>query len=239
MEQHDKTSQGTNGYCTACGSPLEEGVSFCTKCGNPVAGKGADASSESSAGAVASSDAAGVAAPVDAATVVESEGVATPSGYETVMVDVESDMAREAQDDRDAAAQATEALYGVEGVESAFAPNEGAPAMPDASRQQTSTVSKKPLFIGIGIAVVLLAVVIVLVVLVFGKAGSAPTSDEGSAQDSAPAVQQPESTEGSAEEEKDEEAASEPVVVNLTDSYTTRFSEVNEITYPAFTFQYP
>lgn len=111
MEQHDKTSQGTNGYCTACGSPLEEGVSFCTKCGNPVAGKGADASSESSAGAVASSDAAGVVAPVDAATVVESEGVATPSGYETVMVDVESDMAREAQDDRDAAAQATEALY--------------------------------------------------------------------------------------------------------------------------------
>ncbi|MFR4802034.1 MAG: hypothetical protein ACLT98_00980 [Eggerthellaceae bacterium] len=100
-------------------------------------------------------------------------------------------------------------------------------------------MSKKPLFIGIGIAVVLLAVVIVLVVLVFGKAGSAPTSDEGSAQDSAPAVQQPESTEGSAEEEKDEEATSEPVVVNLTDSYTTRFSEVNEITYPAFTFQYP
>ena len=239
MEQHDKTSQGTNGYCTACGSPLEEGVSFCTKCGNPVAGKGADASSESSAGAVASSDAAGVTAPVDVATVVESEGVATPSGYETVMVDVESDMAREAQDDRDAVAQATEALYGVEGVESAFAPNEGAPAMPDASRQQTSTVSKKPLFIGIGIAVVLLAVVIVLVVLVFGKAGSAPTSDEGSAQDSAPAVQQPESTEGSAEEEKDEEATSEPVVVNLTDSYTTRFSEVSEITYPAFTFQYP
>lgn len=106
------------------------------------------------------------------------------------MVDVESDMAREAQDDRDAAAQANgSALRRSKASESAFAPNEGAPAMPDASRQQTSTVSKKPLFIGIGIAVVLLAVVIVLVVLVFGKAGSAPTSDEGSAQDSAPAVQ--------------------------------------------------
>ena len=104
--------------------------------------------------------------------------------------------------------------------------------------KQTSTVSKKPLIIGIGVAVVLLVIVIILVVLVFGKAAT-PASDEGAAQDSAPAVQQPESTEGSSEKEKEEEAASEPVVVNLTDSYTTRFSEVNEITYPAFTFQYP
>lgn len=239
MEQHDKASQGTNGYCTACGSPLEEGVSFCTKCGNPVAGKDADASLEPSDGVVASSDAVEATTPVHAVTAVDSAGAATSSHYETVMVDVESDMTREAQNDREAAARATESLYGVESVESAFAPGEGAPAVADAPMKQTSTVSKKPLFIGIGVAVVLLAIVIILVVLVFGKAGSAPTSDEGSAQDSAPAVQQPESTEGSAEEEKDEETTSEPVVVNLTDSYTTRFSEVNEITYPAFTFQYP
>ncbi|MEQ2957592.1 YARHG domain-containing protein [Slackia piriformis] len=239
MEQHDKTSQGTNGYCTACGSPLEEGVSFCTKCGNPVAGKDADASLEPSDGVVASSDAVEATTPVHAVTAVDSAGTATSSHYETVMVDVESDMTREAQNDREAAARATESLYGVESVESAFAPGGGAPAVADAPMKQTSTVSKKPLFIGIGVAVVLLAIVIILVVLVFGKAGSTPTSDEGAAQDSAPAVQQPESTEGSAEEEKDEEATSEPVVVNLTDSYTTRFSEVNEITYPAFTFQYP
>ena len=239
MEQHDKTSQGTNGYCTACGSPLEEGVSFCTKCGNPVAGKGADASSEPSAGAAASSDAVEAATPVYAATAVDSAGAATSSHYETVMVDVESDMTREAQNDREAAVRATESLYGVESVESAFAPGEGVPAAADASMKQTSTVSKKPLIIGIGVAVVLLVIVIILVVLVFGKAGSTPASDEGAAQDSAPAVQQPESTEGSSEKEKEEEAASEPVVVNLTDSYTTRFSEVNEITYPAFTFQYP
>ena len=239
MEQHDKVSQGTNGYCTACGSPLEEGVSFCTKCGNPVAGKDADASLEPSDGVVASSDAAEATTPVHAVTAVDSAGAATSSHYETVMVDVESDMTREAQNDREAAARATESLYGVESVESAFAPGEGAPAVADAPMKQTSTVSKKPLFIGIGVAVVLLAIVIILVVLVFGKAGSTPASDEGAAQDSAPAVQQPESTEGSAEEEKDEEATSEPVVVNLTDSYTTRFSEVNEITYPAFTFQYP
>ena len=154
------------------------------------------------------------------------------------MVDVESDMTREAQNDREAAVRATESLYGVESVESAFAPGEGVPAAADAPMKQTSTVSKKPLIIGIGVAVVLLVIVIILVVLVFGKAAT-PASDEGAAQDSAPAVQQPESTEGSSEKEKEEEAASEPVVVNLTDSYTTRFSEVNEITYPAFTFQYP
>ncbi len=239
MEQHDKASQGTNGYCTACGSPLEEGVSFCTKCGNPVAGKDADASLEPSAGAAASSDAVEAATPVYAATAVDSAGAATSSHYETVMVDVESDMTREAQNDREAAVRATESLYGVESVESAFAPGEGVPAAADASMKQTSTVSKKPLIIGIGVAVVLLVIVIILVVLVFGKAGSTPASDEGVAQDSAPAVQQPESTEGSSEKEKEEEAASEPVVVNLTDSYTTRFLEVNEITYPAFTFQYP
>lgn len=245
MEQHDKASQGTNGYCTACGSPLEEGVSFCTKCGNPVAGKDADASLEPSDGVVASSDAVEATTPVHAVTAVDSAGAATSSHYETVMVDVESDMTREAQNDREAAARATESLYGVESVESAFAPGEGAPAVADAPMKQTSTVSKKPLFIGIGVAVVLLAIVVILVVLVFGKAGSTPASDEGAAQDSAPAVQQPESTEGSSEtegspeKEKEEEAASEPVVVSLTDSYTTRFSEVNEITYPAFTFQYP
>ena len=236
MEQHDKASQGTNGYCTACGSPLEEGVSFCTKCGNPVAGKDADASLEPSAGAAASSDAVEATTPVYAATAVDSAGAATSSHYETVMVDVESDMTREAQNDREAAVRATESLYG---VESAFAPGEGVPAAAEAPMKQTSTVSKKPLIIGIGVAVVLLVIVIILVVLVFGKAGSTPASDEGAAQDSAPAVQQPESTEGSSEKEKEEEAASEPVVVNLTDSYTTRFSEVNEITYPAFTFQYP
>lgn len=235
MEQHDKASQGTNGYCTACGSPLEEGVSFCTKCGNPVAGKDADASLEPSAGAAASSDAVEATTPVYAATAVDSAGAATSSHYETVMVDVESDMTREAQNDREAAVRATESLYG---VESAFAPGEGVPAAADAPMKQTSTVSKKPLIIGIGVAVVLLVIVIILVVLVFGKAAT-PASDEGAAQDSAPAVQQPESTEGSSEKEKEEEAASEPVVVNLTDSYTTRFSEVNEITYPAFTFQYP
>lgn len=245
MEQHDKASQGTNGYCTACGSPLEEGVSFCTKCGNPVAGKDADASLEPSDGVVASSDAVEATTPVHAVTAVDSAGAATSSHYETVMVDVESDMTREAQNDREAAARATESLYGVESVESAFAPGEGAPAVADAPMKQTSTVSKKPLFIGIGVAVVLLAIVIILVVLVFGKAGSTPASDEGAAQDSAPAVQQPESTEGSSEtesspeKEKEEEAASEPVVVSLTDSYTTRFAEVNEVTYPAFTFQYP
>lgn len=239
MEQHDKASQGTNGYCTACGFPLEEGVSFCTKCGNPVASKDADASLEPSAGAVASSDAVEATTPVYAATAVDSAGTAASSRYETVMVDVESDMTREAQNDREAAARATESLYGVESVESAFAPGEGAPAVADAPMKQTSTVSKKPLIIGIGVAVVLLVIVIILVVLVFGKAGSTPASDEGAAQDSAPAVQQSESTEGSSEKEKEEEAASEPVVVNLTDSYTTRFSEVNEITYPAFTFQYP
>ena len=245
MEQHDKASQGTNGYCTACGSPLEEGVSFCTKCGNPVAGKDADASLEPSDGVVASSDVVEATTPVHAVTAVDSAGAATSSHYETVMVDVESDMTREAQNDREAAARATESLYGVESVESAFAPGEGAPAVADAPMKQTSTVSKKPLFIGIGVAVVLLVIVIILVVLVFGKAGSTPSSDEGAAQDSASAVQQPESTEGSSEtegspeKEKEEEAASEPVVVSLTDSYTTRFAEVNEVTYPAFTFQYP
>lgn len=237
MEQRDKTSQGTNGYCTACGSPLEEGVSFCTKCGNPVAGKNAGVVSESPA-AAASSDAAGAAVPADVTMPVESAGAATPSRHETVMVDIESDMAREAQDDRDAAAQATEALYGVESVESAFAPNEGAPTMPDVSVQQTSTVLKKPLFIGIGIAVVLLAVVIVLVVLVFGKVESTPASDGNVAQESAPVVEQPESSDDS-DGGKSESESSDPVVVNLTDSYTTRFSDVNEITYPAFTFQYP
>lgn len=245
MEQHDKASQGTNGYCTACGSPLEEGVSFCTKCGNPVAGKDADASLEPSDGVVASSDAVEATTPVHAVTAVGSAGAATSSHYETVMVDVESDMTREAQNDREAAARATESLYGVESVESAFAPGGGALAAADAPMKQTSTVSKKPLFIGIGVAVVLLVIVIILVVLVFGKAGSTPASDEGAAQDSASAVQQPESTEGSSEtegspeKEKEEEAASEPVVVSLTDSYTTRFAEVNEVTYPAFTFQYP
>lgn len=223
MEQQDKVSQGTHSFCTNCGSPLEEGVSFCTNCGNPVEQASADSNTFDSRGSEA--------------------GSAAASEQETVVLDVEPDLAREAQGDREAAMQATEALYGVENVESAFVPNEGAayaqtPGPAASSGQQTSTVSKKPLFIGLGIAAVLLVIVVVLAVLVFGKAGSVSVSDEGAAQDSAQTAQQPETAEDSAAQEEEEET-SEPVVVNLTDAYTTRFADVNSITYPAFTFQYP
>lgn len=225
MEQQGKVSQGMHGFCTNCGSPLEEGVSFCTNCGNPVERTSADSNALDSRGVEADS--------VDSAAVSEQE---------TVVLDVEPDLARGAQGDREAAMQATEALYGVENVESAFAPNESATYAQAtdsvSSGQQTSTVSKKPLFIGLGIAAVLLAIVVVLAVLVFGKAGSVSVSDEDAAQDSASAVQQPEATQDPAEQ-KEEEESSEPVVVNLTDAYTTRFADVNSITYPAFTFQYP
>lgn len=103
-----------------------------------------------------------------------------------------------------------------------------------AATDARAGAGKKAILITVAIAVVVVAAAAVIAFAVFSKGCSSdvPQQESEAASSASSASDAADASSASA-------STSQPAVVSLSETYTTRFEKVSHVTYPAFTFGYP
>lgn len=228
MVKDSKDKQASFGYCTQCGKPLQAGAKFCTNCGSPVLPVPDDEIKLEEAAL----DADLPTVPQDSLVDSLAQDETAPLNNQAAQLENEATQQIPISE-QPTISSAVPFAAPVENTSNAFTPGNTAELPVAETLRQTAhqgvsysaedpaakkLVNGKTIAIIVGVVVVLIAAAIAVAVLVFGV--GQPTQETNPA----PAEQT---------------QSQQEIVVELTDTYSTKFASKNSVTYPTFTFKYP